>query len=190
LRLLIIDDSPADAELAVEHLRGAGLHVEALRVSSASEIAEALADLRPDAILADHGLPGLSSLEALRVLRDSGDPTPFIVVAAVLDDESTVACMRAGADDFVLKSHLDRLAPALERALALRAGLKALSSRQLEVLRLVAEGLTTPKIAERLGISLKTVETHRSAMMSRLDIHQVAGLVRYAIRVGLLPPGG
>jgi DNA-binding NarL/FixJ family response regulator len=128
-------------------------------------------------------------LELLVALRASGQPIPFIVVTGSLDDESAVAYMRAGADDIVLKSRLVRLVPALTRALEIRAGLETLSPRHVEVLRLIAQGLTTPKIAERLGISVKTVETHRTILMRRLDIHEVAGLVRYALRVGLIPPG-
>jgi len=62
----------------------------------------------------------------------------------------------------------------------------ALSPRQREVLQLVAEGLSTKEIARRLDLSIKTVETHRSQLMKQLDIHEVAGLVRYALRTGLV----
>jgi DNA-binding NarL/FixJ family response regulator len=190
LRLLIIDDSPSDAELIVEHLRGFGDHpLVAERVDSARDLQRTLRDFDPSAILSDHGARGFASLELLGALRTFGPPIPFIVVTGSLDDESAVAYMRAGADDIVLKSHLDRLGPALARALETRAGLQTLSPRHVEVLRMIAQGLTTPKIAERLEISVKTVETHRTMLMSRLDIHEVAGLVRYALRVGLIPPG-
>jgi DNA-binding NarL/FixJ family response regulator len=64
--------------------------------------------------------------------------------------------------------------------------LATLSPRQREVLRLIAEGLTTKQIAQTLEISVKTVESHRSQLMERLGIHEVAGLVRYAIIVGLI----
>jgi DNA-binding NarL/FixJ family response regulator len=63
-----------------------------------------------------------------------------------------------------------------------------LTPRQREILQLIAEGLSTKEIAHRLGVSVKTVETHRTQLMDRLDIHDVAGLVRYAIRVGLVSP--
>jgi DNA-binding NarL/FixJ family response regulator len=63
-----------------------------------------------------------------------------------------------------------------------------LTPRQREVLQLIAEGLSTKEIAHRLDLSVKTVETHRTALMERLDIHGVAGLVRYAIRVGIVHP--
>ena len=63
-----------------------------------------------------------------------------------------------------------------------------LTSRQTEVLQLIAEGLSSKQIARRLDLSVKTVETHRSQLMKQLDIHEVAGLVRFAIRVGLISP--
>jgi DNA-binding NarL/FixJ family response regulator len=67
-------------------------------------------------------------------------------------------------------------------------GLDGLTPRQRQILQLVAEGLGTRQIAERLFLSVKTVETHRAQIMQRLDIHDVPGLVRFAIRHGLLPP--
>jgi DNA-binding CsgD family transcriptional regulator len=70
--------------------------------------------------------------------------------------------------------------------LAVRRSLQRLSARQLEVLRRLSEGQSTRDIAQQLGISVKTVETHRGQVMKRLDIHDVAGLVRYAIRVRLV----
>ena len=66
------------------------------------------------------------------------------------------------------------------------SSLERLSPRQREVLQLIAEGRTTQEIAHRLNLSVKTVDTHRTQLMDRLDIHNIAGLVRYAIRVGLI----
>ena len=111
---------------------------------------------------------------------------PLIVVASGLDEPAVVAFVRAGVADLVLKSNLRRLASAVDAALALRRPLKALSPRQLEVLRLVALGDTTGAIAQRLKRSVKTVEAHRAEVMKRLDIHNLAGLVRFAVRVGLI----
>jgi DNA-binding NarL/FixJ family response regulator len=65
---------------------------------------------------------------------------------------------------------------------------EGLTSRQREVLQLIAEGESTKQIAGKLGVSVKTIETHRSQLMNKLDIHDVAGLVRYAIRIGLVTP--
>jgi DNA-binding NarL/FixJ family response regulator len=189
-RLLLVEDDPADAELAVEHLRLSGLEVAARRVVAPEEFTRALADLRPHAILFDHGLADFSAVDALGLLEERSLPTPFIVLTGGLDESEAVACMRAGADDIVLKTHMARLRSALDRALALREGLNKLSPRQMEVLRLVAEGRTTPAIAEELGISVKTADTHRTEMMRRLDLHDVASLVRYAVQVRLIPRPG
>jgi DNA-binding NarL/FixJ family response regulator len=88
----------------------------------------------------------------------------------------------------VLKSNLGRLAPAIEAALSVRRRLEKLTPRQIEVLRLMALGNTTPEIARALGLSAKTIETHRGEIMKRVGIHDIVGLVRYAVRVGLVPP--
>lgn len=96
--------------------------------------------------------------------------------------------MRAGAEDIVLKRNLSRLSSAIEAALAVRRQLRKLTPRQLEVLRLVTAGHTTRDIARRLKLSAKTVESHRGEGMKRLGMHDVVTLVRYAVRVGLVPP--
>ena len=190
LRLLFVEDSPADAELAIESLSSAGLQTTAQRVVSRADFERALSAFRPHVILFDHGVPGFSALAALEVLDDAHLPTPFIVLTGGLDDAEAVACLRAGADDLVLKAHLDRLRPAIERALAAREALFRLSPRQIEVLRLIAEGMTTSEIAAELGISVKTADTHRTQMMRRLDMHDVASLVRFAVEVRLVRERG
>jgi DNA-binding NarL/FixJ family response regulator len=113
---------------------------------------------------------------------------PLIVVSNVIDEQTAVASLRAGAEDIVLKRHLARLGSVIEAALSVRRRLGKLSPRQLEVLQHVAEGHTTREIAGRLKLSAKTVETHRGEVMKRLDIHDVVGLVRYAVRIGLVAP--
>jgi DNA-binding NarL/FixJ family response regulator len=113
---------------------------------------------------------------------------PLILVSGTLDEETAVSSIRAGAEDIVLKKNLSRLSGAIEAALAVRRRLRKLTPRQLEVLRLVAVGHTTRDIARRLKLSAKTVESHRGEVMKRLAIHDVVALVRYAMRVGLVPP--
>ena len=119
-------------------------------------------------------------------MRAARPIVPLIVVVDALDAQMVAANLRAGVEDVVLKSNLTRLRPAIEAALAVRRPLGKLSPRQLEVLRLLSEGQPTRDIALRLRISVKTVETHRAEVMKRLDIHDVPGLVRYAVRVGLV----
>lgn len=190
LRVLLVEDREADAELVVAHLRGAGLDVVGLRVDSAEAFTRALSEFTPDVVLSDRGMPQFGALDALEMLKAVRPSTPFIVVSGAIDEQAAVSYLRGGADDLVLKTNLSRLGPALRDALALRERLAALTPRQLEVLRLVVMGHTSGQIAERLDISLKTVETHRSEMMKRLAIHDVAGLVRYAVKTRLIPPNG
>jgi DNA-binding NarL/FixJ family response regulator len=186
LRALLVDDSEADAELIVAFLRSSGRPVEAHRASSAVGLQEALEHFRPQVVLADHGLPGFSSLDALRTLKRLAPTIPFIVVSGHMDDGMKASLLGAGADDLVSKEALEGLPPALERACERREGLRRLSPRQVEVLILIVHGNTTPEIAARLGLSEKTVQTHRSELMRRLDIHDVSGLVRFAMRVRLV----
>lgn len=187
LRLLLVDDSEADAELIAEHLRASGLEVEYRRAYSREGFRRALHDLAPDVVLSDHGLAGFSALDALRLLKQEAPTTPFIMVSGAPHDRLAVSSLRAGADDLVYKGALEELGPAIERALDRRVGLRSLSPRQVEVLRYIVGGHTTPEIAERLGLSVKTVQTHRVEMMRRLGVHDVSGLVRYAASVGLVP---
>jgi DNA-binding NarL/FixJ family response regulator len=161
-------------------------HVE--RVDSMEGFHRALKRLAPDVAIVDDALDELDVPTALMLLQEAHSPAPLIVVARELQEESMVEGLRAGAEDFVSLGQVNRLRDALEKALSIRRPLRRLSPRQLDVLRLIAAGHTTPGIASRLERSPKTIETHRSEIMKRLGIHDVVGLVRYAIRVGLLPP--
>ncbi len=99
---------------------------------------------------------------------------------------ASVQCLKAGAADLVMKGEVARLGPAMQSALEVRAPLRRLSARQCAVLRRLAAGQSTKDIAGDLGISVKTIETHRAQVMKRLEIHDLAGLVRYAVRVGIV----
>ena len=105
-----------------------------------------------------------------------------------VNSDATVACIRAGAEDLITKANLSRLAASITKAVQLRRPLDKLTPRQIEVLQMVAEGHRTREIAARLKLSVKTVESHRGEIMKRLAIHDVVGLVRYAMRVGLVSP--
>jgi DNA-binding NarL/FixJ family response regulator len=186
LRALLLEDSAADAELISDELDRAGMQVVVQRVASKEAFARALREFRPDVILSDHGLTQFNTRAAMRIVQQLRPTAPVIVVTGSLEDQSAVACLRVGAETIVLKSNLRGLRSAIDSAIARRRPLELLSPRQLEVLRLVAEGNTTREIATRLHVSVKTVETHRGAIIKRLGIHDVAGLVRYALRVGLV----
>lgn len=120
LRVLQIEDSESDAALIARALRLAGLSVEFVRASTAETMRDALdrhkrGDSHLDAILCDFRLPGFDADQALGIVRQSALDIPFIVVSGVLGEDAAVSMMRAGAQDYVTKSNLARLAPALER---------------------------------------------------------------------------
>jgi signal transduction histidine kinase len=119
LRVLIIEDYEEDALLLRRSLAKAGYDVVARRVETAAELRDALADTDPwHLVLADYTLPGFGARDALRILQETGLELPFIIVSGTIDEVSAVNAMRAGAHDYVLKGHLERLLPAIERELA------------------------------------------------------------------------
>ena len=188
LRVLLLEDDPADAELVRETLVRSGMPVVTERVDSRDAFTRALHEFAPDFVLSDHALAQFDARAALEVLQAVRPTAPLIVVAGTLDEQTAAAFVRAGAENFVLKGNLSRLVAAIEAALSVRRRLEKLTPRQIEVLRLMAEGLTTPEIARRLRLSGKTIETHRGEIMKRVGIHDIVGLVRYAVRVGLVRP--
>ena len=165
---------------------------------------------QPDLVLMDIGMPGLNGLEATaRVMKD-WPMTRVVILSMHQNEEDVRQALRHGAAAYLLKD-----AAPLELEQALQAVLRGdtylspavsrgvlndyvsrlrkdeqpgdtLTPRQREVLKLIAAGLSTKEIARSLDLSVKTVDTHRSQMMKQLDIHEVAGLVRYAMRVGLI----
>ncbi len=188
LRVLLLQYTAEEVGLLMDHLSRGGLRVVVEQVGSIEQLTEALGTFAPHVVLADHGSDTADAEAALKALRASRPATPLIVVAGSFDERTAAATLRAGAEDFVAKSNLARLRPAIESAIRVRRPLEKLSPRQLEVLRLVAEGHTTRAIAFKLNLSAKTVDTHRGEVMKRLGIHDVVGLVRYAVRVGLVTP--
>jgi signal transduction histidine kinase len=119
LRVLIIEDYEEDALLLRRHLARAGYEVEFRRIETAADLHEALADPTPwDLVLADYTLPGFGARDALRIIQTTGVDLPFIIVSGTIDEVSAVDAMRAGAHDYVLKGHIERLLPAIERELA------------------------------------------------------------------------
>lgn len=166
-------------------------------------------ELSPDLVLLDITMPDGSGFEVLQHVSRNSSHTRVIVLTVHEAGEYAIRALREGAAGFLPKSaastELEQaiqtvmngeiyISPETSRKTLLEYGkgvtkrdqLATLSPRQREVLRLIAEGRTTKQIAQVLEISVKTVETHRSQLMERLDIHDVAGLVRYAIIVGLI----
>lgn len=119
LRVVLIEDYEADALLLERFLSRAGYVVEVRRIQTADELRKALANPESvDIVLADYTLPSFGARDALAMIQESGVEIPFIIVSGTIDEVSAVNAMRAGAHDYVLKGHLDRLLPAIERELA------------------------------------------------------------------------
>jgi DNA-binding NarL/FixJ family response regulator len=186
LRILHLEDDAADGERVQGTLARTGLTSTIQRVSTKDDFVQAVAEFQPDVVFSDHGSDSFGAREALAHLRSVRPTTPLIVVTGALNEQIIVDYMKAGVSDFVSKTNLGRLRPAVEAALALRRKIGRLTPRQIEVLLLLAEGHSTSEIAQRLSLSIKTIETHRMALMDRLGIHHLAGLVRFAISVGLV----
>ncbi|GAB3243818.1 putative bifunctional diguanylate cyclase/phosphodiesterase [Chitinimonas naiadis] len=117
LRVLVVDDSEDDALLNILALRRQGFEVEYQRVDAPEAMHAALNTGSWDLVLSDYSMPQFSAQEALRVFREYGQVVPFIVVTGTIGEESAVAMMKAGVNDFILKTHLKRLASVVEREL-------------------------------------------------------------------------
>jgi DNA-binding NarL/FixJ family response regulator len=213
IRVLLADDH-ALVRAGVRSLLStvAGIQV----VGEASTGVEALAlieETRPDVVLMDIAMPGLNGLDAAaRIVREHPG-TRVIMLSMHASEEYALQALRAGASGYLLKDadllELERaieevargetyLSPAISRHViadyrrrvtAQPEPADRLTPRQREVLRLIAEGLSTKEIAFRLKLSIKTIETHRAQIMERLEIRDVAGLVRFAVRTGLIDSG-
>jgi DNA-binding NarL/FixJ family response regulator len=185
VRVLLIEDDPLDAELVTRTLRHAAPRATVVRVHDAAGLRREIEAGGPDVVLSDHGVSGLNALEALRFVQAHRPECPFVLVSGGYGAEA-VTCLKTGAADFVHKSELPRLPDAIVAALELRKPLRQLSERQREVFQLLASGLSSREIAARLGLSVKTIETHRANVMKRLGVRNLAELVRAAVRLGVV----
>jgi DNA-binding NarL/FixJ family response regulator len=187
LRILLLEDNAADAAVISHELQNSGMMILVAQVDSAESFTAALESFAPDVVLSDHSLAQFHSRAALEVLRDVRPTVPFIIITDALVDGQAGAAIRAGAEDVILKVPTRGLEASISNALAARRPLRTLTDRQIQVFKLVAEGYRTREVAKQLGLSTKTVESHRGEIMKRLQLHDVVRLVRYAIRVGLIP---
>jgi DNA-binding NarL/FixJ family response regulator len=188
LRILLLEDDQRDADLVTHALEQFEPRCAVLRVDSRQAFASALDTFVPDVVLSDHAIADFNALDALRLTQARLPEAPFLLVAGAFE-QSTSECLRSGATDFIRKSDLSRLGSAIGTAVKLRESLRRLSKRQRQVLQMLALGDSTREIARRLRLSVKTVETHRAQVMRRTGIHDVAGLVRYAVGVGIVSAG-
>jgi PAS domain S-box-containing protein len=117
LKILHIEDIPSDAELIERTLKKSGIEFQKLLVDTKEEYIKALDNFNPDIILSDHSLPSFNSLEALKILKQRGANTPFILITATVSEEFAVSIMKEGASDYVLKDRLQRLPNAIINAI-------------------------------------------------------------------------
>lgn len=117
LTLIVVEDSEDDFDLVVSSLAKSGRRVDARRVETDASLRAALAESVPEAVISDHRLPGFSSFEALRIVRDRDQDLPFVIVSGTIGEQTAVEAMREGASDYLMKDELVRLGPALSRAL-------------------------------------------------------------------------
>ena len=174
IRILVVEDSADDFELLCHSLRKAPFRVDARRVEDAQGMSAALAAGPWDLVVSDHHLPRFSSAAALELLRREQPDTPFIIVSGMIGEDAAVDAMHAGADDYVMKSSLRRLVPAIERSLrtagerrAKRAA-EAAEKRALDELR---------ESRERLSALAAHIEASKEAERAEIarEIHDEMG---------------
>ena len=165
---------------------------------------------RPDIVLLDIAMPNLNGLDAVDRIKKKWPETKVILLSMHANEEYVVRALRSDVDGYLIKDaavdeleqairtvsqgetyHSQRISKRVIRDYLantdkLRGPLEQLTSRQREVLQLIAEGKNTKEIADILQVSVKTIEAHRLQLMQRLEIHDVPGLVRLAIRSGLV----
>jgi hypothetical protein len=125
LKVLVLEDLETDLELIEHALKKAGMQFQTKRVDTRDEFIEALHEYGADVILSDHSLPQFNSFEALKLCRNAGLQTPFILVTGTVSEEFAVSCLKQGADNYVLKNNLARLPSAIESALKQREAERA-----------------------------------------------------------------
>ena len=212
IRVLLADDHTL-VRAGIRSLLKGLENVEVVGEAGDGQEAVRLAEsLRPDVVLLDVGMPGLNGLDVAARLVAHDASIRVLILSMHTSEEYVLRALRAGCAGYLLKGSAvaeleiavravargeTYLSPAVSKHVmddyVRRTGgatdpIDALTPRQREVLQLVAEGNTSKDIADRLGLSFKTVEAHRAQIMERLGLHDVAGLVRFAIRMGLVRP--
>ena len=209
IRILLADDHNlmrSGLKSLLSGMQGVEVVAEATNGKEAVDMA---GSVNPDVVLMDIGMKELNGIEAAAIIaRDN--PSVRVIILSMHDTHDFVSeALKAGAAGYILKDAVPLelefalqavingetyLSPRVSRQVVqsyvrppdAETGLETLSPRQREILKAIARGRTTKQIAFDLGLSTKTIETHRAQIMERLDIHDVAGLVRFSIRMGLV----
>lgn len=208
VRVLIVDDHKlvrAGLQMLLQHEPEISVVGEAETGDQAVRLSVVL---KPDVALVDLAMPGMTGWQVIEELKAQSPETKVIILSVHSTEEHVVRALRTGARGYVLKeaapqelisavrsvseggtwlpSQLSRqVLDAYLRRIQATDPPNLLTARQREILRLIADGSSTKQIAADLDVSVKTVESHRAQIMAKLDIHDTAGLVRYAIRHGI-----
>jgi DNA-binding NarL/FixJ family response regulator len=207
LQILLVEDHEIVREgvklLLLQHFDIVG------EASNGREAVRLARELRPDIAILDYSMPELNGLEAAREIHSLCPPVKIVVLTVHTDDRYVHEALRAGVTGYVVKTQAAAdlvraihevsrgyvyLSPGISRAVVeaylskTELAADPLTPQERRVLQLIAEGKRTKEIAQILDISAKTAESHRSRVMAKLEIHDTAGLVRYAIRRGVIEP--
>ncbi|HET9418301.1 MAG TPA: response regulator transcription factor [Chthoniobacterales bacterium] len=210
--IVVVDDHRFMRELIAAMLRRHDSRYEVVaEVADAKSAIDACQRLSPDLVVLDINLPDASGIDIVPQIKKVSPHTRVLLCTAYVTDDRIVDALTSGAEGFAEKTNtwrdfaeaIDRVlggehyfcarpsaafanaAPAIGKGLA-PASTAGLSPREKEILALIAEGATSKEIASKLGISVATVETHRRRLMAKLHIRNVAGLVVFAFRAGLI----
>lgn len=206
MRILLADDHPMFSQGLKALLEREGFEVVG-QAEDGHEAVRMARKLEPDVAVLDLGMPLLNGVDAAREIHKRAPNTQVILLTMYEEDAYVLEALQAGIRGYVLKAQASSdlvgaikqvvrgaiyLSPGISEAVVNAYMAKSevppdpLTQRERQVLQLVAEGKTTKEIAAILGVSVKTAESHRTRTMQKLDIHETAGLVRYAIRRGLI----
>jgi len=205
-RVMLVDDHEIVRQGLTALLEREGFAIVG-QAANGMQAVQLAKELHPEVVILDFGMPILNGLDAARAIHEALPTTRLVLLTMHTDEQYVLEGLRAGIRGFVLKTQAAAdlvrairdvqagtvfLGPGMSKAIvdAYLSGSAApadhLTPRERQVLQLVAEGRTTKEIARLLGVGVKTAESHRTHLMDKLDIHDTAGLVRYAIRKGFV----
>lgn len=207
-RIVLADDHPMFRQGLKALLEREGYNVVG-EASDGHEAIKLVRQLEPMLAILDFGMPLLNGIDTAREIHKRSPNTQVLLLTMFEDEAYVLEALKAGIRGYVLKAQaatdlVNAIREILRGAVYLSPGISEavvkaymskkeqpgdlLTDRERQVLQLIAEGYTTKKIASLLDLSVKTAESHRTRIMQKLDIHDTAGLVRYAIRRGLIKP--
>lgn len=206
--IVLADDHSMFRQGLMALLEREGFHVVG-QAANGHEAIQLVQQHKPLLAILDFGMPLLNGIDAAREIHKRAPDTQVLLLTMFEDDAYVLEALRAGIRGYVLKAQAARdlinaISEILRGSIYLSPGIseavvkaymskdeqpaEVLTDRERQVLQLIAEGHTTKKTASLLDLSVKTAESHRTRIMQKLDIHDTAGLVRYAIRRGLIKP--